>query len=319
MPNNPPVSIIIPNFNGAKLLEKNLPSVFGSLADYAGGGRVIVVDDGSSDHSIDVLTKQFPFAQVIQHPENLGFSEAIHSGVRAAATEILIFLNSDVQPARGFIEPLVRKLGEEGVFSVQSAIREESGTLHPYGLFRFSFRRGSLKRLKTPELGTQPWLCLYASGGSMAVDKLKFEALGGFLPIFKPFYWEDFDLGVRAWRRGWQTWLEPASEVIHQEHGSIRNHVKRKRVRRALQGNKLVAEWIHFPAGVLAVWMLPRLLIRILTRTLAGDGGYGLAVFDAVRRIPEVLRIRRAINTSAQLDFHEALQRIETENSSHGL
>lgn len=318
MPNKPPVSIIIPNFNGASLLERNLPSVFGALAAYAGGGRVIVVDDGSSDDSVSVLTERFPRAQVIQHPENRGFAEAIHSGVRAAATQALIFLNSDVQPEPGFIEPLIRKLEEEGVFSVQSAIREESGTLHPYGLFRFRFRRGSLQRLKTPELGTQPWLCLYASGGSMAVDKIKFEALGGFLPIFKPFYWEDFDLGVRAWRRGWQTWLEPASEVVHQEHGSIRDHVKRKRVRRALQGNKLVAEWIHFPAGVLAAWMLPRLLIRILARTLAGDVGYGLAVFDAVRRIPEVLAIRRALEASAQLGFLEVLQRIEKENSSHG-
>lgn len=316
---SPPVSIIIPNFNGALLLEKNLPSVLGALDTYAGGGRVLVVDDGSVDNSINVLSEQFPHVQVIQHPENLGFAEAIHSGVRAAETQALIFLNSDVQPEPEFISPLIRKLGEDGVFSVQSAIREESGTIHPYCLFRFRFRRGSLRRLKTPKLGTRPWLCLYASGGSMAVDKGRFEELGGFLPIFKPFYWEDFDLGVRAWRRGWQTWLEPASEVMHQQHGSIRNNVKGKRVRRALQGNKLVAEWIHFPAKTLAIWLLPRLVIRTLARTLAGDVGYWRALGDAISRIPEVLAIRRDIKASARQDFLEVLRLIEEENNGHGL
>jgi GT2 family glycosyltransferase len=319
MPISPPVSIIIPNFNGALLLEKNLPSVLLALDAYYGGGRVIVVDDGSVDNSIGVLSEQFPHVQVIQHPENLGFAEAIHSGVRAADTQALIFLNSDVQPEPGFIDPLMQKLCEEGVFSVQSAIREESGSIHPYCLFRFRFRRGSLKRLKTPNLGTRPWLCLYASGGSMAVDKGKFEELGGFLAVFKPFYWEDFDLGVRAWRRGWQTWLVPASEVLHQKHGSIRDNVKRKRVRRALQGNKLVAEWIHFPVKTMAVWLLPRLVIRTLARTLTGDVGYWQALGDAIRRIPEVLAIRRDIKASARQDFLEVLRLIEEENNGHGI
>ena len=211
----PPVNIIIPNFNGAALLESNLPGVLDALAAYPGGGTVVVVDDGSSDPSCAVLELKFPQVQLIRHPVNLGFAEAIHSGVRAAATDALIFLNSDVAPESGFIEPLIRRLLDDGVFSVQSAIRVETGVIHPYCLARFQLRWGALKRLATPDLGRQPWYGLYASGGSMAVDKAKFNELGGFLPIFKPFYWEDFDLGVRAWRRGWRTLLEPASVVLH--------------------------------------------------------------------------------------------------------
>jgi GT2 family glycosyltransferase len=264
-----------------------------------------------------VLTERYPQAHVVAHAENLGFAEAIHSGVRAADTQALIFLNSDVRPEPGFIEPLIRKLGEDRVFSVQSAIREESGAIHPYCLFRFRFRHGALKRFKTPDLGSDPWLCLYASGGSMAVDKTKFAALGGFLPIFKPFYWEDFDLGVRAWRRGWQTWLAPESVVLHQENGSIRNNVKRKRVRRALQGNKLVAEWIHFPVETLAVWGLPRLILRTLVRTLAVDIGYWQALYDALGRAPEIVSIRRDIQRTARQDFKTILNLIEQENASH--
>lgn len=152
----------------------------------------------------------------------------------------------------------------------------------------------------------------------MAVDKARFNALGGFLPIFKPFYWEDFDLGVRAWRRGWRTLLEPTSVVLHQDRGSIQDNVKRQRVRRALQRNKLLAEWIHFPASTLAVFMLPRLLLRMLTRTLVGDFGVWAALFGALGRVPEVLATRRSINTTAKQGFREILRGIEQENARHG-
>ena len=314
----PPVSIIIPNFNGATLLQNNLSSVLDALECYPGGGQVIVVDDGSGDDSLHVVGQHFPQVRLEKHATNLGFAEAIHSGVRVAESDALIFLNSDVRPERDFIAPLIRCLREDGVFSVQSAIREEAGNIHPYCLTRFRFRLGVLKRLKTLDLGNQPWWCLYASGGSMAVDKARFNALGGFLPIFKPFYWEDFDLGVRAWRRGWRTLLEPTSVVLHQERGSIQDNVKRQRVRRALQRNKLLAEWIHFPASTLAVFMLPRLLLRMLTRTLVGDFGVWAALFGALGRVPEVLATRRSINTTAKQGFREILRGIEQENARHG-
>lgn len=318
MPDQPPVTLIIPNYNGARLLEGNLPSVLAALAEYPGGAHLIVVDDGSTDDSLDVLTQGFPQVTVVRHADNQGFAEAVHSGVRAATTEDLIFLNSDVRPEAGFIAPLLRRLGaDDGVFSVQSAIREEAGNIHPYCLARFRFRAGALKRLSTPRLGDRPWHCLYASGGSMAVTRTKFLALGGFLPIFKPFYWEDFDLGVRAWRRGWRSCLEPASVVLHQERGAIRDNVKRQRVRRALLGNRLLAELIHFPAGTLAVFFLPRTLLRGLARTLAGDLGYWRAVFDAALKAPEALAVRRTVQATAVQDFRQVLRLIEQENAGH--
>ncbi len=314
----PQVTIIVPNFNGATLLENNLPTVLEALAVYPGGGQIIVVDDGSADNSVDIIRRRFPQVRLEQHETNMGFAEAIHTGVRAADSEALIFLNSDVRPECDFIAPLILRLTDEGVFSVQSAIREESGNIHPYCLTRFRYRYGTLKRLKTTNLGKKPWWCLYASGGSMAVDKAKFNELGGFLPVFKPFYWEDFDLGVRAWRRGWRTLLEPASIVLHQERGSIQDNVKRQRVRRALQRNKLLAEWIHFPIGTLAAFMLPRLVLRMLTRTLVGDFGYWCALFGALARIPDVWAIRRSIDATSTQSFRQVLRVIEQENACHG-
>lgn len=313
----PPVSLIIPNFNGARLLKENLPTVQAALLAYPGGGRLIVVDDGSRDDSLEVLKHEFPEVQCVVHPENLGFSEAIHSGVRAASDEILILLNSDVQPEAHFIAPLVARLEDPNVFAVQSAIRVDQPEPHPYCLSRYVFRFGALKRLPTPHLGLEGWQCLYASGGSMAVSRSKFLTLGGFLPLLKPFYWEDFDLGLRAWRRGWETWLEPRSMVLHQEKGSIRDHVKKRKIRWALQRNKLLAEWIHYPAPSLLMTAPLRILIRLLLRLIAGDLGYLSALGSALSKLPEVLRVRGEITQEATQSFKSVLRTIEEENAGH--
>ncbi len=317
MPFQPPVTLIIPNYNGAKLLKENLPTVRAALSAYPGGGHLIVVDDGSSDESLEVLASEFPDVERVVHAENQGFSEAIHSGVRAATDEVLILLNSDVQPEPDFIAPLVERLKHPDVFAVQSAIRVDQPEAHPYCLSRYLFRLGALKRLPTPDLGREGWMCLYASGGSMAVSRSKFLALGGFLPLLKPFYWEDFDLGVRAWRRGWETWLEPRSLVLHQEKGSIRDHVKKRKIRWALQRNKLLAEWIHYPSLSLCLTAPPRIGVRLIFRLVSGDIGYLSALASALSKLPEVLRIRREITASAAMGFKAVLRTITDENAGH--
>jgi GT2 family glycosyltransferase len=314
---HPSVTIVIPNYNGAKLLRENLPYVKRALETYPGEGKIIVVDDGSSDDSLDVLRTEFSDVITVVHEKNQGFSEAVHSGVRAAEDEVLILLNSDVQPEAGFIAPLADRMRSEAVFSVQSAIKFDSPVVDPYCLSRYAFRWGALKRLPTPDLGRDPWLCLFASGGSMAVSRSKFLELEGFLPLLKPFYWEDFDIGLRAWRRGWETWLEPSSVVLHQEHGSIRDHYKKKRIRWALQRNKLLVEWIHFPLIYLILTSPPRVLIRLIFRVVTGDFGYFSVIGSALSRLSEVRRIRKEIATTGTLSFLSVIETIAHENRGH--
>ena len=276
-----------------------------------------MVDDGSSDDSLEVLSSRFPAIERVVHDVNQGFSEAVHSGVRAASDEFLILLNSDVQPEPGFIAPLAKRMQSPEVFSVQSAIRFDSPDIDPYCLSRYAFRWGALKRLKTPDLGHDAWKCLFSSGGSMAVSRSKFLDLEGFLPVLKPFYWEDFDLGLRAWRRGWETWLEPDSIVLHQEQGSIRDHYKKKRIRWALQRNKLLVEWIHFPPFYLFLMAPPRVFFRLVFRLLSGDLSYFSVLTSALSKLPEVLRIRRDIDSTSQLSFLSVIETLDQENQGH--
>jgi GT2 family glycosyltransferase len=237
--------------------------------------------------------------------------------VAYAKTEILIILNSDVQPEPDFIAPLVQPLQDTTVFSVSPLILNESGDVSGFSLNNYSIQFGRLKRLRqawNQHLSKNTRFSLYASGGSMAVRKSMFLALDGFLPIFKPFYGEDFDLGIRAWRRGWSTLLEPSSVIVHQESGSIKENHARKRIRRTLQRNKLLVEWLHLPSGMLALTAPLRLLLRILVKILIADIGHLQAVYEALTRLPEVWRLRQSFAAQHMSDFNHILENINRKN-----
>ena len=62
---------------------------------------------------------------------------------------------------------------------------------------------------------------MFASGGSTMFRRRQFIELGGFDPIFAPFYYEDVELSFRAWKRGWSVHYEPASTIRHQFSSTI--------------------------------------------------------------------------------------------------
>ena len=88
-------SIIIPNYNGEELLQKNLPSVISESINFHNECEIIVVDDASTDNSVQILQEKYPTVKLIQHEINKGFAEGIHSGVAAANHELVFLLNSD--------------------------------------------------------------------------------------------------------------------------------------------------------------------------------------------------------------------------------
>lgn len=305
----PPVTLVIPNFNGAGLLQINLPSVLRAMAAYPGDATLIVVDDASHDDSVALMEQAFPDVTLIRNPKNLGFAEAVHAGVRAAGTELLIFLNSDVRPDENFIQPLLRHFDAPDVFSVSPLVVNPAGQPMDESWRCYTMRRGRLRMV--------PWAArvpgeavptLFASGGSMALRKSMFLGLGGFLPIFRPFYSEDSDLGLRAWRRGWRNLLEPSCRIIHDHQGSsINTHVPSARVRRVRRRNQLMLEWIHVPGRDILCALLPAYGVQVLGRLLRLDMAYLAGFAAALLRIREVLEIRRSVECSSDRGFWEIM------------
>lgn len=314
------VTIIIPNFNGAHLLRRNLPSVERAAAAYQFGATIIVVDDGSSDGSVAMLAREFPQVKVVVHPLNKGFSEAIYSGVQAAETELLFFLNTDVDPEQNCLLPLAACFDEPDTFAVSPLILNENGEINCHSWNLNSFQRGNLRPVGwdleqaflARKVGRLP--SLYTSGGSMMVRRTMFLELHGFHPLFKPFYVEDYDLGLRAWRRGWRSYFEPNAKVVHHTQGSIKENVKRARVLRIRRRNKYILEWLHIPAWRLWSRVIPVTIWKLLWKIVLIDRVHVAGFLSALPKIPKVCVERRRVMASQAQSLDDVIKCIKPEN-----
>ena len=274
------VSIIIPNWNGADLLQAYLPSVLKAQANYRGKVEVLVVDDASTDNSVNLLQQDFPGIRAVVHEHNRGFGQACWSGARAAENPVLIFLNSDVKVDSDFIDPLVNCLADPTTFAASPLIFDGNGKLSNVTISIPYFRRGKI-RYKTfaPHLLLSnasslpnPWFTLFPIGAAFAVDRVRFLELQGFDDLFNPFYYEDTDLGFRAWRRGWYCIVVPQSRVTHyHDAGTIGRSFKQFKVRAIRKRNRLFYLWKNLTTARLLRQHLLFHLLRICYRPFCLD------------------------------------------------
>lgn len=252
------VSIVIPSWNGRRLLEAFLPSVLTEAGGYAEDQKaavdVLVVDDGSTDGTVEWLGDLAPRINVplriLRLDRNEGFGAACNAGVEAAAHGLVLLLNNDVWLDRGSLEPLARHFerpGAERLFAVHGQVRDHaSGQIVGTGKAG-GFARGFLRvhRSFVPrEPGAANLPSMFASGGSALFSRRLFLQLGGFDPLFAPFYFEDVELSYRAWKRGLDVAFEPASVVGHQFSSTIAPRAGGQ-IRRVSHRNRLLMHWIH--------------------------------------------------------------------------
>jgi Predicted glycosyltransferases len=125
-----PASVVIPNWNGRDLLAKYLPDLEIALA-HDERNEILVVDNGSTDGSVDFLRASFPRVKVLALDRNLGFGGGSNAGFRAAANDIVVLLNSDMRVQLDFLAPLLAGFTDDKVLPFPArfslAIREGFG------------------------------------------------------------------------------------------------------------------------------------------------------------------------------------------------
>jgi GT2 family glycosyltransferase len=306
-------SVVIASWNGRDLLENFLPSVIAALEQHP-GSEIIVVDNASSDGSEAVVRRRFPTVRVLPQQRNLGFAGASNAGVRAAKNEIVVLLNNDMLVEPDFLAPLLEPFADPFVFSVSCQIffldpakqREETG------LTETQWQRGRLRvgHRADPQIDSL-FPCAYPGGGSSAFDRKKFLELGGFDELFRPFYYEDTDLGHLAWKRGWKVLYQPASVVYHEHRGTIGKKFTKEAIAAVVKKNEIlycwknIHDWKLLASHVSAAFFVS--LLAILGGEEAQSTAFGLG--KAFLQLPEALQSRRRARELSVVSDREAFRR----------
>ncbi|MGH7245568.1 MAG: glycosyltransferase family 2 protein [Candidatus Levyibacteriota bacterium] len=289
------ISVVIPNYNGKHLLEKNLPKVMSACSSYKEGFvEFIVADDASVDGSVEFLEayKKNKKIHVIVNKKNKGFSGNVNSGVAVAKGDIIILLNTDVIPRRDFLLPLLSHFTDTSVFAVgcmDESIEGKKTVLRGRGIGSWKkgfliHGPGSLDRENT----------LWVSGGSGAFRKSIWGSLGGMQELYSPFYWEDIDICYRAQKSGYKIIFEKKSIVLHEhEKGSIKKQFSSDAVSKTAYRNQFQFIWMNITDTDLLINHLFWLPYYVLSALLRKDSAFLSGFFNACCRLGEIRRVRR--------------------------
>lgn len=248
----PTVSVVIVSFNG----EAFLPGLLQSLGRQTMPAvEIIIVDNASSDSSIDKIAQEYPFITLIHNPRNVHYAKAVNTGVAAASGQLVTILNQDLVLAEDFIERLVlRYLEEKNKDQVAAVVPQMRFNRLPsfingIGNFITEKNWGSDNYFGVVDIGQFQHLHEVGSAcfGALLVTKTAWAQIGGLDVRYKSFY-EDVDWSFRTHVKGFKILAAPQALVYHAFGGSYPSGLKltlvtKNRIRFVLKHLKGKIRW----------------------------------------------------------------------------
>ncbi|MBX0327334.1 glycosyltransferase [Oscillochloris sp. ZM17-4] len=218
------VSVVVVNLNGCHHLEPCFQSLIAQ--DYpADRVELILIDNASTDGSLELMRERFPTVRVIRNAENVGFAPAVNQGAAAATGRYLALINNDMRADPGWVTAMVRALDsgvERGVACVGSQILDWDGERIDFlssGASFYGFGYQFYHGLPAGSVSLGDHEALFACGGAMLVDRQIFLDVGGFDEDYFAYY-EDVDFGWRLWVLGHRVLITPSATIYHRHHGT---------------------------------------------------------------------------------------------------
>lgn len=256
-------------------------------------GTVYVIDNYSTDNSLEVLTDEFPEVKVIELPANYGYAGGYNKGLDYIDERYVVLVNSDVEvtpdwltpllhrfetnPSLGALQPKVKDLNRTDHFEYAGAC---GGYVDALG---YPFCRGRLFDTLEEDHGQYDSYekVFWASGACLMVDREKFDEAGAFNESLFA-HMEEIDLCWRMQLRGYEVACEPASVVFHLGGGTL-NKLSPKKTYLNFR-NSLIVMFLNLPSGEAFLKIMMRLLldgvagIKFLTE---GKFGHMAAILKA--------------------------------------
>ena len=286
------VSLVITNWNGRNLLEECLPSIVEAVEYDQGRKYVIqVVDDCSSDDSIQFIENCYPDIKVLKTPVNIGFQGAANLGVKNSKTELVIILNNDIKVQKKAFKISTAHLDKENIFAVTCAIFAWDKKTFLYGNRGGYFKEGHFYLYEKERYDNSQ--TLFACGGAFICSRAKFLELDGFDTIFHPLYYEEIDLSYRAMKRGWRILYEPEAVFYHKIQSTISLQENKKRIGYISGRNNYLFVWKNITDTKMIfsyIFFIPIFLLRDL---LKGKIRFWISFAWALKKMPHLLMKRK--------------------------
>lgn len=289
------ISVVIPNFNGKPLLEKNIPFVYTALKtsdieDF----EIIVSDDHSSDNSVDFIRASYPAVILIENTTNKGFAGNTNIGIGKAGKDLVFILNSDVELTAGYFKTLLKYFEKPDTFGVMGRIISLNSDKIQDGA---KFSEYSFAKIKTHI----NYICktrysLYSyflSGANALVDREKLLKIGGFNEVFNPYNSEDVDLGFMAWRLGYKCYYDHNAVCRHPNSATLKREPSQK-LKNISKRNKYFLHFIHLNRLELTYYLI-HLAIKTFFRAIVLDSNYLKTTFSFVCSLDKCIESRHRL------------------------
>lgn len=327
------VSVIVLNYNGKHLLEECIDSILGQTYKEI---EIIVVDNGSTDGSADLLNQKYKDRiRLILNETNLGFAEGNNVGIAAASGKYIALLNNDAVADPQWIEELVHAAEDsDGTFGMWASkimfydsrkIIDTAGHLiYPDGL-----NRGRGKGEADSVQYDSKEEVFFPSGCAALYSKGMLDVISGFDSDFFA-YGDDTDIGLKARLAGWKCLFVPTSVVYHKSSATSGKYSSFKAY--LVERNRI---WIlikYFPLPDIFLSIFYTILRYVMQAygALSGKGAAGRfvegasktelikvlfrAYCDAFAKFPVMLKKRREFKRYVKVssaDFHLWLKRFK--------
>jgi GT2 family glycosyltransferase len=279
-----PIAVAIVNYNTREHLRACLASV-----QLEAPSQVVVVDNASSDGSVEIVRAEYPWVMLHANKTNSGYGAAANQAIAGCTAEYVLLLNSDTLLQLGALQALStyldlhpraaivgpRLVNLDGTLQAScypfltplNTLLLESPLAH---LIRYVpiLRNRHLRTWPHTHARSVPWVL----GAALAIRRVAFETVGGFDESFFMYY-EEIDLCYRLHAAGWQVHFAPVTTIVHAQGASTRQYRTAMAVRyfasamrfyqRHYSGIRLVALVVIMKGKVLVKWVVDSVHLHI--------------------------------------------------------
>jgi GT2 family glycosyltransferase len=240
---------------------------------------------------------------------NTGFAGNTNRGIFKAQKELIFLLNSDVHLTEGYFISLIPMFANEKTFGVMGAIKDAETLKNQDGAKYPKIILYNIESNKNVMSEKEVLPTFFLSGANALIRSSYLKKIGGFCELFNPYYSEDVELGIRAWRMGWELYFQPQAICFHETSSTIKK-IDSQSVQLIAKRNKYILHALHLPKMLRFIYLL-NISLNSLFKLLVGKKVHFLALVSFWKMYSKVYAEIQARHTSEENKFTLSLFQIE--------